>query len=283
MRLLTRTVRGWLLGSLGVGLTLGSLASAVGGQGGDAVLPGASAPVRLVSSVCGWSYFICWSVSFWPQVLLNHQRKTVDGLSVDFLVLNVVGFAAYAAYNVLLFFPTKIRESYVDSRGEPPGVHMNDVVFAVHALLLTVVSLGQAVVYTRDARDLRVLPATITFCGACTVGVMAAIRRGPFVLLDALSAVKLASSLSKFVPQILENRRTHSTIGFSFAQVVLDATGSVLSVSQLLLDAFVLHSLSIIRGNPAKLGLGAVSMLYDGMLTYQHIIYDEEDVDEPLL
>ena len=40
-------------------------------------------------------YFVAWSVSFWPQVLLNKQRKTTVGLSPDFAVLNAFAFAAY--------------------------------------------------------------------------------------------------------------------------------------------------------------------------------------------
>jgi hypothetical protein len=55
---------------------------------------------EVVSQFLGWTYFGCWTVSFYPQVLLNSilaftqillnfQRKSVVGLSVDFVVLNV--------------------------------------------------------------------------------------------------------------------------------------------------------------------------------------------------
>lgn len=39
-----------------------------------------------------------WSVSFYPQVLLNFQRKTSVGLSFDFLLYNVLAFSCYAAF-----------------------------------------------------------------------------------------------------------------------------------------------------------------------------------------
>lgn len=213
--------------------------------------------------------------------VLNHRRRAVEGLSVDFLVLNVLGFIAYALYNIMLFCPTSIRNAYIDVHETPPAVHCNDVVFSLHALLLTAASLGQAATYAPGR--LRVRTATLVFCGLSAIGVLAAGARGPLLLVDVLSAIKIAASLIKYVPQIAENRSRSSTGGFSFSQVVLDATGSVLSISQLLLDAFVLHSWRLFV-NPAKLLLGVISLLYDGLLTYQHISYGgHDDIDEPLL
>ena len=43
----------------------------------------------------GATYFVCWSVSFWPQVLLNRRRKTTIGLTPDFCVLNIFGYICY--------------------------------------------------------------------------------------------------------------------------------------------------------------------------------------------
>lgn len=284
--LLSRTVRQWLLASLGLGVAFGLLAFVLLGQLDDATLPGlqVSVPVRVVSAVCGWTYFVCWSVSFWPQVLLNYQRKAVDGLSTDFLALNVCGFACYATYNCLLFLPTHLRAAYIDRYKESPGVHANDVVFAAHALILTLVSLVQAVTYSRGRVCLS--PAAMLYVALSFAAIMASltsVRQNPFLLLDVLSAVKVGSSVAKFLPQVWMNRERQSTTGFSLAQVVLDASGSVLSVAQLLLDAVVVRSFQILRGNPAKLSLGVVSLLYDAVLFHQHLAYDDEDVDEPLL
>lgn len=39
-----------------------------------------------------------WSVSFYPQVLLNFRRKTSVGLSFDFLLYNVLAFSCYSAF-----------------------------------------------------------------------------------------------------------------------------------------------------------------------------------------
>lgn len=49
-----------------------------------------------LSHLIGWAYFIAWSASFYPQAILNWRRKTVQGLSMDFVHLNVVGFLFYS-------------------------------------------------------------------------------------------------------------------------------------------------------------------------------------------
>ena len=54
-------------------------------------------------------YFTCWSVSFWPQILKNHARKSVEGLSYDFQVYNLLGFACYSIFNCTLFFSKEVQ------------------------------------------------------------------------------------------------------------------------------------------------------------------------------
>ena len=61
-----------------------------------------SCAIAAVSSTIGWAYFSCWSLSFWPQTLLNWSRKSVEGLSFDYVALNLLGFSCYAAFNCAL-------------------------------------------------------------------------------------------------------------------------------------------------------------------------------------
>ena len=48
----------------------------------DAGLP--SPLYRWLSNSIGYTYFVSWSVSFYPQLINNYRRKTTVGLSVDF-------------------------------------------------------------------------------------------------------------------------------------------------------------------------------------------------------
>ena len=69
-------------------------------------------PYGRLSSVIGWTYFSCWSVSFWPQIFLNASRKSVEGLSFDYLALNILGFGCYATYNLGYAYNPSIRAAY---------------------------------------------------------------------------------------------------------------------------------------------------------------------------
>ena len=100
---------------------------------------------RYVSSTIGYIYFACWSVSFWPQVILNFKRKSTAGLSNEFSVLNLFGFACYATYTCCLFFSPAIQKMYKDRNGPDAEitVQSNDVAFAVHALILCLIQVTQ--------------------------------------------------------------------------------------------------------------------------------------------
>ena len=100
-------------------------------------------------------YFVAWSVSFWPQVLLNKQRKTTVGLSPDFAVLNAFAFAAYSAYTVALYASPRIRHQYKRHHDHAPEVRFADVLFCLHALLLSSVTVGQIAYYDGFAQAKR--------------------------------------------------------------------------------------------------------------------------------
>lgn len=71
----------------------------------------------LLSYFIGWVYFLAWSASFYPQAILNWRRKSVQGLSMDFIHLNVLGFLCYAVRTTLssiLPTPLDCTEYYLD-------------------------------------------------------------------------------------------------------------------------------------------------------------------------
>lgn len=68
-----------------------------------------SSPLIVVSEVVGWIYFAAWSVSFYPQIIINFRRRSVVGYSFDYASLNVVGFVMYSAFNCALFWNKHIQ------------------------------------------------------------------------------------------------------------------------------------------------------------------------------
>ena len=62
--------------------------------------------------ISGWLYFFTWSLSFYPQFLLNWRTKSVVGLSLDYASLNLMGFMGYSIFNVAFFFDPGVQEQY---------------------------------------------------------------------------------------------------------------------------------------------------------------------------
>lgn len=113
------------------------------------------APWDRISAVIGWIYFAAWSVSFYPQTVLNWRRKSVVGMSLDYQVYNIIGFSCYTVFNVSFFWVRSIQDAYEERFHKRNVVEPNDVFFAIHAVVLTLVTLFQATVYTRGKQRVR--------------------------------------------------------------------------------------------------------------------------------
>jgi len=195
--------------------------------------PSGAAPLpafylRAVSPSLGYSYFLAWSVSFYPQVVTNARTGSTAGLSAAFALLNLAGFACYAAYTCDLYWDGHVRAIYARRHGGAyPEVRGNDAAFALHALLLTAITVGQMVYYEG-------LPSLLRRAGRVTVGALTAIavygaataatvgRCGgalcPATALDAdyrLAAVKMAITVTKYCPQVWHNYARGSTVGWN--------------------------------------------------------------------
>lgn len=107
-----------------------------------------SSAIILISSIVGWVYFAAWSISFYPQMWYNFQRKSVVGLNFDFLALNLLGHTLYAIFNSSLHWITYIEDEYFQRfpRGLNP-VEINDVVFSIHASVITALTIAQCYLY----------------------------------------------------------------------------------------------------------------------------------------
>jgi cystinosin len=245
--------------------------------------PGLPTPwYRYVSSSIGYIYFLCWSVSFYPQVISNFKRKSTRGLSADFCGLNVLGFACYGTYNLSFFFSPTIRRLYRERYGEDAEitVQSNDVAFAVHAFLLSVVTFVQIGCYggLRAQQPSMLILAFMALAGLMCLCYPLLILSYPvaFNWLDyiyLLSYIKISISLIKYIPQVILNNQRKSTVGWSIWNIILDFSGGVLSDLQLVLDCADLKDFTGITGNLAKFGLGSISILFDVVFLLQHYVF----------
>ncbi|KAI8810515.1 PQ-loop-domain-containing protein [Cladochytrium replicatum] len=229
----------------------------------------------------GWFYTTAWSLSFYGQLSLNWRRKSVTGLSFDFLALNTLGFTFYTIYNIAFFTSPVLRDQYRKLVGTEISVEWNDVVFAAHAITITLITVAQCFVYPRSQTQ-RVSAPARAFVGFALWGIVvllaeSALAGTPMVCsLVYLSLVKLATSLVKYIPQVYLNAVRRSTEGWSIVNILLDFVGGLCSMLQLLIDTNW-----DVLGNPVKFGLGFISVAFDLIFIFQHyILYPRRPHDE---
>jgi cystinosin len=234
-----------------------------------------------------------------PQVFENWRRKKVDGLSADYLVYSIIGYAAYAAYTSALYFSPGVQASYMAAHaGSLPDVPLCDVLFAGHALAVSLFTLYQCYLYggnsssaasssTSTAKPLLPGLSTSKACEVIAVAVLAAVAAycghvgstcgledcdAWLPLLYFLGTTKVVMTLIKYTPQALLNHKRRSTEGWQINNVLLDLAGGMLSFAQIGLNAVARADLSVITGNPAKLGIAAISIGFDIVFILQHYV-----------
>lgn len=234
-----------------------------------------STAVDLLSQIIGWIYFLAWSVSFYPQAWENFTRKSVVGLNLDFLALNLTGFIAYSVFNICLFWVEPIKEQFL--KNNPNGVNpvtASDVFFSLHAVLLCSIYICQATVYQRGGQTVSWPARGLLLVGwtFALVSLFLAVARVISWLqyIYYFSYIKLAVTLVKYVPQAYMNYRRRSTVGWSIGNVLLDFTGGMLSILQMILQSYNNDQWRIFFGNPTKVGLGLFSVLFDLLFISQH-------------
>ncbi|KAI0875554.1 PQ loop repeat-domain-containing protein [Hypoxylon argillaceum] len=245
--------------------------------------------LEFVSSLFGWVYTISWSLSFYPQAILNFKRKSTHGTTIDFPFLNVLGFASYLVYTCALYWSPLIRHQYaVRNDNHTPTVAINDIAFAMHALLLTAILNTQYFLpsvwgfeRSLSPKPSRLITGVFSGCITGVVIIILVVASQPpdadpktsWAWLDVIyiiSYVKLLVTLVKYAPQLVHNSRNRSTKGWDISQILLDFAGGILSIAQLGIDSYLQHDWSGVTGNPVKLFLGNVSIIYDLLFMGQH-------------
>ncbi|EEH42967.2 uncharacterized protein PADG_07787 [Paracoccidioides brasiliensis Pb18] len=257
-------------------------------------------PIDLCS-LLGWIYTICWSASFYPQPILNYRRRSTHGLAIDFPATNALGFISYLIYTATFLYSPLIRRQYASRYpiAPEPTVRLNDLAFAAHAVVLSSLVFSQffpAIWGFRVSKFQKISKPIVGVFWGCTLAVsillVVVAARGTGSSLDAkdwawidvcyaLSYIKLIITIIKYIPQAWVNYKRKSTVGWSISAILLDFSGGVLSISQLLIDSAQGGDWSGVTGNPIKLLLGNVSIFFDVIFILQHyVIYRATKVGE---
>ncbi|KJX96872.1 L-cystine transporter like protein [Zymoseptoria brevis] len=248
---------------------------------------------RAISWLCGWVYFTAWTLSFIPQPLLNYRRKTTQGSMPDFPLLNIFGFSCYSLSTTLFLYSPVIRKQYAKrhSLSPEPTVRFNDLVFGLFGLTMSFITYSQywprlwgwerqsGVKRRANMITLGLIWGSLLGLTTITAIVIASGNGSSssdartWVWLDVIYSmqyVKLLLTVFKYIPQVVENFRRKSTLGWSIAQQLMDLTGGVLSLVQLVIDSSLQADWTGLSGNPLKLGLANMSLLFDTIFIVQH-------------
>uniref|UniRef100_A0A915E5G0 Cystinosin n=1 Tax=Ditylenchus dipsaci TaxID=166011 RepID=A0A915E5G0_9BILA len=199
------------------------------------------------------------------------SRKSVIGLNFDFLILNVIGFSCYTVYNFMFYFNKNVQENFKPKFPElylsthPRNlipVLINDVIFAGHALFVCLVTGFQCFIYERGNQRVSYI---------CR-GWSSLLWINWLQFIYYLSYVKMAVTLSKYLPQAILNYKRKSTVGWSIGNVLLDFAGGVTDVFQMVLQALNTNDWSVFSGNPVKVGIGSTSIFFDIFFIVQHYV-----------
>ncbi|CAJ0934686.1 unnamed protein product, partial [Mesorhabditis belari] len=231
--------------------------------------------VEVLCIVVGWTYFVLWSASFYPQIWMNLRRKSVIGMDFNYVFLNVVANGSYTIFNSLMYFNRRVQTEYLmDQPYAPLPVLFNDVVFAGHALIFSLVYSLQAIIYERGSQRLHpflwiggvvFIFASVSLFGLCMVNLISLLQ-----LANLFSYVKIVCMTPMYLPQLYLNYTRKSTSGFAIETIMLDFSGGVLSLMQMVFQAWNLDDWSGFVGNPVKFGLALLTMILDLGFFIQH-------------
>ena len=246
-----------------------------------------------LSHIFGWIYFFAWSISFYGQVIENYRRSSVSGLNFDFEIYNLVGFTTYTIYNI---------RGYISDNLGTGTIEIQDIFFAVHALVLTLITICQ-ILYYFDPKDKlqNISQITITIILVMIWGAILLVivesgleyydphvkndRKYIFNSLVYMGWCKVFISLIKYIPQVVSNYKRKSTIGWNIHNILLDFTGGTFSFGQNIIDAFRDEFSVTSDGQPkglniAKFALSFISIFFDIIFMTQHfILYKDSNSD----
>lgn len=179
-----------------------------------------SSPYRYFSSVIGYTYFVAWTICYYPQIISNYQRKTSEGLSADSILVEFVKCGYYTVYNAFFLWDKSLLEAYRARNGPDAEITVmsNDVAFAMNAFLMTFITLCQIFYYDGFSGVSKTCWAVVASTFVITVGFLICMSLGVdgFNKIDFLymmAGFKLVLTIGHYIPQLLLNFKRKSTRG----------------------------------------------------------------------
>ncbi|KAL4472093.1 hypothetical protein ABPG72_001091 [Tetrahymena utriculariae] len=229
------------------------------------------------SQIIGWIYFTAWTISFYGQIYENYKLKRAEGIKFDYVNLNLTGYA---------FYSIALSVGYFDlSEGAIEGVQIQDILFAYHGTIMTLVQLIQMFIYpTGSNKFSKAIKFSIAFYWLFFIfyfylaNVTNTINPPMYLnVWNMIGYIKVLITVKKYLIQSYYNYLRKSTEGWSIFNVLCDFTGGVLSFVQALID-HVFRDISIVF---PKIALGLFTIIFDLIFILQHyVIYKDPQQED---
>ncbi|CAI0457186.1 unnamed protein product [Linum tenue] len=229
-----------------------------------------SFPLEITYQTLGWLAFVSWSISFYPQVILNFRRKSVVGLSLDFLLLNLTKHSSYLIYNTVLYFSPAAQQQYFEKYGHEQRI--------VSKLLHLWPGLIQACSFCSEQRGTQTISkisigiVSVVWLFAAVCVFVALPSHSWLWLISIFNFIQVSMTVIKYIPQAVMNFMRKSTEGFSIGNILLDFTGGVANYGQMATQSIDQNSWVNFYGNIGKTLLSLVSIFFDILFMVQHYI-----------
>ncbi|EWS73814.1 PQ loop protein (macronuclear) [Tetrahymena thermophila SB210] len=228
------------------------------------------------SQIIGWIYFTAWTISFYGQIYENYKLKRAEGIKFDYVYLNLTGYA---------FYSIALSVGYFDlSEGAIKGVQIQDILFAYHGAIMTLVQLIQMFIYPTGSNKLsKMIKFSIAFYWLFFIfyfyltNISNSINPPTYLnVWNMIGYIKVIITVKKYVIQSYYNYKRKSTEGWSIFNVLCDFTGGVLSFVQVLID-HIFRGISIVF---PKIALGLFTIIFDLIFILQHYVIYKDSLQE---
>ncbi|PKU71947.1 cystinosin homolog [Dendrobium catenatum] len=149
-------------------------------------------------------------------------------------------------------------------------VAANDVAFSIHAVLLTVFTLLQVLIYDRGNQNVSkscILISSATWAAALVCLIVAWPKLSWLWLISVFNTIQVVMTAIKYIPQAFMNFKRKSTVGWSIGNILLDLTGGLLNFVQMAVQSVDQNTWVNFYGNIGKTLLSLVYFLFNGFLS----------------
>lgn len=244
-------------------------------------------------TILGYGYVIPWSLSAYPPIWHNWRQRSSSAMSLDFVLLNTVGyFYLLLSLWLQLFCWQTEKDNQLTDR---PMVSAFDFYYCLHGFTMNLVLVSQVVwgirLWNFRSSGARMKPVyRRILLGCLLVGALSGgrflwhhwrfgwVNADTLTLCNTLFLLKISLSLLKYFPQVKHNFDRKSMNGFPIQSVVCDVVGSICSLAQLTVQIARDHgslTMAAVDANFGRIGIAIVTLLFNFVYISQWLVYGQ--------